>query len=165
MNFNFVQLATYTTPEVTEVDNREWVGYGEDNQYFQFLIDRYNGSATNNAIINGVSAMIYGKGLDATDSSKKPEEYAQMKMLLKDDCIQKVASDLKLMGQCALQIIYTQDRSQIAQVEHIPVETLRAEKCDDDGNIPAYFYFYDWAEYQQNDVLERIPVLVQVMRQ
>jgi len=158
MNFNFVQLATYTTPEVTEVDNREWVGYGEDNQYFQFLIDRYNGSATNNAIINGVSAMIYGKGLDATDSSKKPEEYAQMKMLLKDDCIQKVASDLKLMGQCALQIIYTQDRSQIAQVEHIPVETLRAEKCDDDGNIPAYFYFYDWAEYQQNDVLERIPV-------
>ena len=158
MNFNFVQLATYTTPEVTEVDNRDWVGYGEDNQYFQFLIDRYNGSATNNAIINGISAMIYGKGLDATDSNKKPEEYAQMKMLLTDNCIQKVASDLKLMGQCSLQIIYTQDRSQIAQVEHIPVETLRAEKCDDDGNIPAYFYFYDWAEYQQNDVLERIPV-------
>lgn len=158
MNFNFVQLATYTTPEVTEVDNRDWVGYGEDNQYFQFLIDRYNGSATNNAIINGISAMIYGKGLDATDSNKKPEEYAQMKMLLRDDCIQKVASDLKLMGQCSLQIIYTQDRSQIAQVEHIPVETLRAEKCDDEGNIPAYFYFYDWAEYQQNDVLERIPV-------
>ena len=158
MNFNFVQLATYTTPEVTEVDNREWVGYGEDNQYFQFLIDRYNGSATNNAIINGISAMIYGKGLDATDSNKKPEEYAQMKSLLTDNCIQKVASDLKLMGQCSLQIIYTQDRSQIAQVEHIPVETLRAEKCDDDGNIPAYFYFYDWAEYQQNDVLERIPV-------
>lgn len=158
MNFNFVQLATYTTPEVTEVDNREWVGYGEDNQYFQFLIDRYNGSATNNAIINGISAMIYGKGLDATDSNKKPEEYAQMKSLLRDDCIQKVASDLKLMGQCSLQIIYTKDRSQIAQVEHIPVETLRAEKCDDEGNIPAYFYFYDWAEYQQNDVLERIPV-------
>ena len=158
MNFNFVQLATYTTPEVTEVDNRDWVGYGEDNQYFQFLIDRYNGSATNNAIINGISAMIYGKGLDATDSNKKPQEYAQMKMLLKDNCIQKVASDLKLMGQCSLQIIYTQDRSQIAQVEHIPVETLRAEKCNEEGEIPAYFYFYDWAEYQQNDVLERIPV-------
>ena len=33
------------------------------------MIDRYNGSPTNNAIINGISEMIYGKGLDATDSA------------------------------------------------------------------------------------------------
>ncbi len=158
MDYKFLQLSTYTTPEIKEVTNQDWIGYGADNDYFQFLIDRYNGSATNNAIINGMSAMIVGKFLDATDSNKKPEEYAQMKSLLTEEMQQKLASDLKLMGQCAMQVIYSQDRSMVAQVEHIPVETLRAEKCNDEGEIPAYYYFYDWSEYKQGDYLERLPV-------
>ena len=158
MKVNFLQLSTYTTPEVKEVSNQEWIQYGGDNNYFQFLIDRYNGSATNNALINGISQMIVGRYLDATDSNRKPAEYAQMKSMLSEDMQMKLASDLKLMGQCAMQIIYTQDRSKIAQVEHVPIETLRAEKVDEEGNIPAYYYFYDWEEYQQGDFLERIPV-------
>lgn len=158
MDYKFLQLSTYTTPEIKEVSNQDWIGYGADNDYFQFLIDRYNGSATNNAIINGISAMIVGKFLDATDSSQKPEEYAQMKSLISEEMQQKLASDLKLMGQCAMQIIYSQDRSRIAQVEHLPVETLRAEKCNEEGEIPAYYYFYDWSEYKQGDYLERLPV-------
>ena len=158
MKINFLQLSTYTTPEVQEVSNQDWIAYGADNNYFQFLIDRYNGSATNNAIINGMSAMIVGKFLDATDSSRKPEEYANMKSLISEEMQQKLASDLKLMGQCAMQVIYSEDRSRIAQVEHVPIETLRAEKCNEEGEIPAYYYFYDWEEYQQGDELERIPV-------
>ena len=158
MKVNFLQLSTYTTPEVKEVSNQEWIQYGGDNNYFQFLIDRYNGSATNNALINGISQMIVGRYLDATDSNRKPAEYAQMKSMLSEDMQMKLASDLKLMGQCAMQVIYTQDRSRIAQVEHVPIETLRAEKLDEEGNIPAYYYFYDWEEYQQGDFLERIPV-------
>ena len=158
MKVNFLQLSTYTTPEVKEVSNQEWIQYGGDNNYFQFLIDRYNGSATNNALINGISQMIVGRYLDATDSNRKPAEYAQMKSMLSEDMQMKLASDLKLMGQCAMQVIYTQDRSRIAQVEHVPIETLRAEKVDEEGNIPAYYYFYDWEEYQQGDFLERIPV-------
>ena len=38
----FVDLASYTTPEVKEQKNRDWVEYGADNNYFQYLIDRYN---------------------------------------------------------------------------------------------------------------------------
>ena len=66
--YSFVNLATYTSPEVIEVKNQEWVKYGIDNNYFQFLIDRYNGSPTNHACINGISQQIYGKGLNATDA-------------------------------------------------------------------------------------------------
>ena len=126
---SFVNLSTYTSPEVVEVPNQEWIGYGDDNNYFQFLIDRYNGSPTNNACINGISQQIYGKGLGATDSSRKPEQYAQMITLLKKDVVRKLSYDLKLMGQCAMQVIYSKDRTKIAQIEHIPIETLRAEKC------------------------------------
>ena len=78
--------------------------------------------------------------------------------MISEDMQMKLASDLKLMGQCAIQVIYSQDRLRIAQVEHVPIETLRAEKCNEEGEIPAYYYFYDWEEFQQGDELERIPV-------
>ena len=55
-----VNLATYTSPEIVEKRNQNFVEYGDDNNYYQYLIDRYNGSPTNNAIINGISEMISG---------------------------------------------------------------------------------------------------------
>lgn len=156
-DLRIVNLSSYTSPTVKEVRNREWVAYGDDNNYFQYLIDLYNGSPTNNACVTAISEMIYGKGLDSTDSNRKPDQYAQMVSLFNHDCVRKVAYDLKLMGQCALQVIYSKDRSKIVKLEHIPVETLRAEKCNDKGEIEAYFYFNDWSKYKSNSELKRIP--------
>jgi len=152
-----VNFSTYTSPKIIEQKNRDWVNYGEDNDYYQYLIDRYNGSATNNAIINGISEMIYGKGLDATDSNKKPDQYAQMKSMFSKDCVRKLAYDLKLMGGAAMQVIYSKDHSKILQVEHFPVETLRAEKCNEDGDIEAYYYMSDWTKVKPSDKPLRIP--------
>ena len=154
---SFVNLSTYTSPIVEEVPNQDWIAYGADNNYFQFLIDRYNGSPTNNACINGISQQIYGKGLGATDSDKKPDQYAEMITLFKKDIVRKLCYDLKLMGQCAIQIIYSKDRTKIAQIEHMPIETLRAEKANEDGDIPAYYYFKDWTKLKPSDKPLRIP--------
>ena len=156
-DLSIVNLSTYTSPVVKEVRGKDFIEYGEDNNYFQYLIDRYNGSPTNNAIINGVSEMIYGKGLDATNSNKKPEQYAQMKSLFNNDCTRKLCYDLKLMGQCAVQIIYSKDRSRIVQLEHMPIETLRAEKCNEKGQIEGYYYYSDWTNYKRGNELKRIP--------
>jgi len=152
-----VALASYTSPKISEVKNKEWITYGDDNNYFQYLIDRYNGSPTNNAIINGISEMIYGKGLDATDSNRRPEEYAQAISLFHKDCVRKLAYDLKLMGQCAIQVIYSKDRTKIVQAEHFPIETLRAEKANKDGDVEAYYYSPDWTKMKPNEQPQRIP--------
>jgi hypothetical protein len=152
-----VNLSTYTSPKVSEVRGKDYVSYGADNNYYQYLIDRYNGSPTNNAIVNGISEMIFGKGLDATDSNRKPDQYAQMMTLFTKDCVRKLVYDLKLMGGCAMQVIYSKDRSKIVQVEHFPVETLRAEKCNEDGDIEGYYYFKDWTKIKPSDEPKRIP--------
>ena len=152
-----VNLSTYTSPEIVEKSNKEWVSYGADNNYFSYLIDRYNGSPTNNAIINGISEMIYGKGLDALNSNKKPEQYAKMVSLFHKDCVRKLCYDLKLMGQCSMQVIYSKDRKTVARVEHIPVENLRAEKCNDKGEIEAYYYSDDWTKVKNVKDCTRIP--------
>jgi hypothetical protein len=141
-----VNFSSYTTPVVKEVQGKDWVEYGEDNDYFQYIIDRYNGSPTNNAILNSLIDLTYGKGLDATDSARKPSEYAAMKGLFTKDCLKKVVADYVMMGQCAIQVVYSKDHNTIVKVEHIPVETLRAERCDDEGEVNGYYYAKDWAD-------------------
>ena len=127
-NVSFVNLSSYTTPEIVETKNKEWIEFGSDNNFFNFLIDKANGSATNSACINSISQMIYGKGLSATDSARRPEQYARMISLFKKDDLRRFAYDLKLSGQCAIQVIYSRDKKTIEKVEHLPIETLRAEK-------------------------------------
>jgi hypothetical protein len=152
-----VQLSSYTSPEIKVEKRDNYVTYGNKNNYFQYLIDRYTGSPTNNAVINGVSQMVFGKGLDATDSNRKPNEYAQMVTLLHKDCVRKLVYDLKLMGQCAIQVIYSKDRKTVAQVEHMPVETLAMEKCNDKGEIEGFYYCSDWSKKKPSEELQRIP--------
>ena len=132
-NLHLIQLNQYERPTITEERNRNWVGIGENNDYYQTLIDAYMDSTTNNAVINGVVNLIYGKGIDATDSNEKPEQYAQMKSLLKPNDLRCVAQDLKLLGEASFQITY--NKNKISAITHFPRETLRAEKMNDKGEI------------------------------
>lgn len=154
---HIVNMSSYTRPEVKEQYNRDWVEYGDDNNYFDYLINRYNGSPTNNAAINGIAEMIYGKGIDAVDSKDKEADYKEMKELFTKSCMKKVCYDYKMMGQAAIQIIYSKDRKKIVQVEHIPVETLRAEKANNKGEIQGYYYAKDWSEVTYKTQPKRIP--------
>ena len=156
-NINFVQLSSYTSPVISENARSGWVEYGADNNYFQYLIDRYNGSPTNNAVVSGVIDMIFGKGIDATDSAKNPEGYLQLRKLIKDSELKKVINDYYLLGNGAFQVIYNRDKSKIVEVYHMPVECLRAEKCNDEGEVEAYYYAYKWSEVRSKKGVERIP--------
>jgi hypothetical protein len=153
-----VNFSSYTTPVIKEVQGKDWVEYGEDNNYFQYIIDRYNGSPTNNAILNSLMDLTYGKGLDATDSGRKPSEYAAMKGLFTKDCTKKLVSDYVMMGQCAIQVVYSQDHNTIVRVEHIPIETLRAERCNEEGEVDGYYYAKSWSDVKsRKETPIRIP--------
>jgi hypothetical protein len=154
-----VNLSGYQSPEIVEQYNKDWVLYlaGDDGQdYFDGLIEKYLGSPTNARCINGISDMIYGRGLEATDSREKPEMYAKMKLLLHSSCMRKLVNDYKLLGQGALQIVYNKQKTAITKVMHFPMETLRAEKAKD-GKIKAYYYHPKWSEIKPSDNPKRIP--------
>ena len=154
-NIHIVNLSKYTSPEIVEVKNKDWVNYGSDNNYFGYLINRYMGSTTNNAIINGMSKMIYGKGLDATDSSRKPDQYAQMRSIISKDCLKSAVMDRKLLGMASLQVTY--DKGLVKKITHFPMQTLRAEKCNEDGEVEAWYYHPDWDNMKPSDQPKRIP--------
>jgi hypothetical protein len=155
-NIHVLELSAYTTPTIQESKREAWVEFGEDNNYFQFIIDRYVNSTTNSSVINNVNRLIYGRGLSALDASKKPNEYAQMMALFRADCIRKIVLDRKMFGQFAMQIHYSQDHKRILKAYHIPVNLLRAEKCNKDGEIEGYYYSDNWLDVKKY-VPKRIP--------
>ena len=148
-NIHVLQLSAYESPEIVESKKNEWVEYGSSNNFFQYLIDRYQQSTTNNAIINNVSRLVYGKGLSALDANRKPNEYAQLMTLFSKDCVRNSVKDLKMLGQCAFQIIYSKDRKKVSKVYHMPVQLLRAEKCNEDGEIEGYYYSDNWEDIKK----------------
>ena len=154
-NISIVNLSAYTSPVIQENKKNSYIEYGSDNNYFQYLIDRYLYSATNGAIITGVANMIYGKGLDALDSNKKPNEYAQMKSIIKDSDLRKIALERKLLGMAAMQVV--KQKNLVKQVLHFPMQTLRAEKCNDKGQIEAWYYHHDWTKKKPSEEAKRIP--------
>ena len=155
-NIHVLELSTYTTPVVQESKRDAWVEFGEDNNYFNFIIDRFVGSTTNSSVINNVSRLIYGRGLSALDANKKPNEYAQMMALFHADCVRKVVLDRKMFGQFAMQVHYDKTHKKILKAYHIPVNLLRAEKCNKDGEIEAYYYSDNWEDTKKY-VPKRIP--------
>lgn len=148
-NVHVLQLAEYQQPVLTENSRDAWVGWGTENNYFNYLIERYTNSTTNNAIINNVSRLIYGKGISALDASRKPNEYAQMMALFGKDCVRKMVFDRKLFGQFAIQVHYSDKHDKILKVYHIPVNLLRAEKCNDKGEVTGYYYSDNWEDVRK----------------
>lgn len=152
--FFVTNLAAYTAPEVVELKNKDYIQYGQSNNYFNYIIDVNNNSTTNRAICIGVSNMIYGKGLAAHDGDRRPEQYAQMMSLFKKQDLRRFISDYKILGMAAFQLVYKDGK--VKEVHHFPMETLRAEKCNDEGEIEAWYYSNHWDNMKPNEKPDRI---------
>ena len=153
-NTHIINLSSYVKPKVIEDKRKDWVAYGDDNNYYQYLIDLFVNSTTNGAIINGISSMIYGKGIDALDSSSKPDQYAAMKSIFSHSCMRKVILDFKMLGEGSFQVLRRDGK--VVSAEHFPRQTLRAEKMNEEGKIEAYYYHPKWNEVKPNDKPKRI---------
>ena len=151
-----INLAGYEVPSIKESTRYDWVEYGDDNNYFGDIIERYTGSPTNSRCINGITDLIYGRGLNATDSETNSVQFGQMQQILKDVDVRRIVGDLKLLGQAAIQVVYNKRKTKIMQLKHFPTETLRAEKAKD-GKVQAYYYHPKWAEIKPSDKPRRIP--------
>jgi len=141
-----VQMSNYNSPIIIETPAKSWVNYGEDNNYFGYILDRYRGSPTNHAIINGVAEAIVGGGITSQFAAKNPTGYAKAKMMFPDDDLSRWAFDLKAYGYYIQQIILTDDFDEIESVEYSPVQNWRSGKADADGNINTMWYSDDWTQ-------------------
>ena len=162
-NIISVNLSTTTAPVVTETRGKDWIDYGTEewaNLYPQFLIDLYYNSSTQAAIINATAELIAGEDLVIEDEEDKElESIVKLKKFFNsansnetlNEVIKKVAFDFKLQGAFALNIVWSQDRTQIAEIYHIGVDKIRAEKPNELGKVEAYYVSTDWSNTRENE--------------
>ena len=151
-----INLETSTAPVVQEVRGRDYIEYGTDdwrNLYPQFLIDLYYNSSTHAAIINGTAEMIAGEDLIVPDDDVNLDAYVKLKKFMRHanakeslhQVIKKVAFDFKLQGGYALHIIWNRERTEIAEIYHVPVERVRAGRPNELGHVDTYYISADWS--------------------
>ena len=163
-NILSVNLSTTTAPVVIEVRGKDWIDYGGPdgwaNLYPQFLIDLYYNSSTQAAIINSTADLIAGEGLVIEDEEERElDAVVKLKQFLSsangnetlDEVIKKISFDFKLQGAFALNVVWSEDRTQIAEIYHIAVEKIRAEKPDALGRVTAYYVCSDWSNTRENE--------------
>ena len=157
-----INLETSTSPIVAEVRGRDWIEYGTEdwkNLYPQFLIDLYYSSSISAAIINATSEMISAENLIIEDKEDRDLE-AQVKLQNFMDrangneslheVLKKVAFDFKLQGAFALNIVWSKDRTQIAEIYHVDVSKVRCARPDEFGKTKGYYISADWSNTRTN---------------
>ncbi|QDP46329.1 MAG: putative portal protein [Prokaryotic dsDNA virus sp.] len=155
-----INLETQTAPKVIENISKDWIEYGTENWanlYPQFLIDLYYNSSTHAAIINATSDMIAGEGI-MIDENDNVDADAKLRRFLAQansnetlhEVIKKLAFDYKLQGGFAINIIWNQTRTEIAEIYHVPVERIRAGKPNKLGRVEYYYVCSDWSNTRKN---------------
>jgi hypothetical protein len=142
-NLKILKLASYTSPKVSEKPKNAWVEYGEDNNFYQYLIDLFHSSPTNNAAIQGISDLIYGEGMEAAEGSSL-EAYVNFIKIFQAEDVRRVCHDLKLFGHASFQL--TLDKGKVVGAFHIPRNYLRPAKVNDEGEVDTFYFSNDWSK-------------------
>ncbi len=142
-------------------DKPKYMKFGADNQYPEYLISLYNQSSIHASCINSIVQAITGDGLvsDKDEVLKRANRDGESW----NDIFNKISLDYKLFGGYALEIIYSRDRTRIAEVYHVDFSHVRAmEKCKDRNRIPGYYISADWKpsfDFTINDLDKKLPHL------
>lgn len=142
ITFKAVGRTKHKWQDYREYANNEYMRSGEDNYFPHYLIDLYNRSSIHAAAVNATTEAIIGGGLVANEDYYL--DNANTKGETWNDIFDKVATDFYLQGSFALEIIWSRDRSRIAEVYHIDYSHIRAKEKDHRGHIPGWYISSDW---------------------
>ena len=148
-SYHIINMAGYTSPSIVEQTNKDWVEYGADNNYYQYLIDLYYSSPTNNACIKGKADMIYGYGPEVVKADRHLKGYLDFKTIFQNEEVKKCVMDLTMLGMCAFQIVKSKDGKKYVRAYHFPMQTLRPQKANDKGEIEKWYYCADWSKLKK----------------
>lgn len=137
------------TPQVTEKESDDIVEYGHDNLYPRLLLDLYEQSTTNNAVIFGISQHAFGFGLWPVNRLTNRTTANQWRRLVKQSDIRSALLDFSIFSMCAFRIVMTKDRKRVYAVQHWPMDTLRSGIANDDGIVEKWAYCSDWSNSEK----------------
>jgi DNA-binding MarR family transcriptional regulator len=128
----FLKFDQVPLPVYKEVKGKEYIYYGERNDYPNYLLRIYNNSAKHNAIVTGKVDYICGNGwgVKSEDEMEKAKVFGMIdKVNTKEESLNeltnKLVTDLTIFGGYYLQIIWTKATGEIAEMYHVDYYKVR----------------------------------------
>ena len=144
-----IKFANATIPVFSEVLQRSpWVYYGENNLLPQYFIELYDNCAIHKAVVTSKVNQIMGDGLVSLNNPMATVNFINPKENVAE-VMRKCALDFMLFGGFSLNVVWTKDKKQIAEIYHLDFSRVRSGKLNDDDEIDTYFYSADWKQLKK----------------
>lgn len=126
-----LKFADSRIPTFKETRGRDYIKYGDDNLYPEYLNYLYNKSAKHNAIINGKASYIFGKGYENGNIivNRNGETL--------NDIARKAILDIEIYGGYKMEVIWNR-AGKIKEIYHADYSTIRK------GKDCGFFYKESW---------------------
>lgn len=126
-----LKFADSKIPVFKETRNKDYIKYGEDNRYPEYLTFLFNKSAKHNAILTGKSFYIFGEGYE--NGNVKINRLGDTL----NDIAKKAILDIEIYGGFRLEIIWNAAR-RVSEIYHVDYTTIRV------GKESGYYYKECW---------------------
>jgi len=144
-----LEFSNYVRPDVVEVQSKEWVLNGKNNSFYQYIIDRYNGSPTNAAIINSYVDLIYGRGLTVKNVQSNLADFTKLKQVLNPRDLRRIIADFEMFGQASADVIQDNNK-ELSSINHLAQNLIAPSTANEDNVIESYWISRDWSKYLQS---------------
>lgn len=146
-NFHIVppKSIEYPKPTQEKIVGRDFVAFGEKNDYPLFLSDLYENSATLAACINSLSDYVFAHGITDEEKGKQvvnknKETFNEIMKLAVNDYIAYGAFSLQMIGN---------DYGEVVEIYYIDVRKVR---LSEDGK-KVYFNKKNWVKYNKDTIV------------
>ena len=145
-----ITLTNYVRPPLMEDKSRDWVMNGRLNQYYNYIIDRNNGSPTNASINESYTTLIYGKGLRTSSGALGAEGWGRLQTILRPRELRKMVRDFQVFGEFSFEIIESKG-GDLHSLTHVPKEMLIPAIANEKNEIEKYWFSRNWQKYTDID--------------
>lgn len=149
-NFSVLKFENHKVPEFKEVKGKDWVLYGVDNQYPEFLIELATRSAKHSAILSSKVNYIYGKGLKVTSKGVSLFERAKAEKFIYqfdvDGFGRRMVADFEWFNGFFVEPIFNKAKTKIVSINYIPFAKMRVS-----ADEKTYYYSNDWRSQTRQD--------------
>ena len=123
-------------PMFIEQKGKDWVKYGESNNYPQYLVLLFNRSAKHNAIITSKQLYISGKGVEIDQADMQGDDIVKLQAYINapnqyetlNDLMKKTVLDYELFGGFYLKVVGKKGKDGVAEIYHVDYCNVRSNE-------------------------------------
>lgn len=148
-------------PKFEEKSGKDFVFYGKDNLYPNYLIELANSSALHGAILRSIAEQVKGKEIKIKDDVNDPKLQAFIENCNSDgetlyEVVSKIVLDYITFGGFSISNIWNKGQT-FFNLYHTDFSTIRSSKVDEQGQVTKYYFSSDWSKANSTKNITEIP--------